>query len=368
MQTTPRSVVIRSTSGVFEPRFVSAIKFLSDIPSDVSAITWSRTVTESQIVDPDDPWVFRAQADYGGGFKNYISHLKFMLYAYKTLTKINPNLVYACDLDTLIPSLVWGRKKSNLLIFDQFDPLSVKASNPIVSSLFNRLELVLSKRANFRITPNINRIGLNYTGEWIEIKNLFQIENSENLVQSSSNSLKLFYGGVLSSDRGLIALSSAVTALPEWEFQIFGQGPELVRLQSLNNSRIMTKGLLDHKSLMKEAQGSDLYAALYDPKFNHNKNTASNKLFEAAQLGIPLLASRNTYLGELVGKHRLGWTVHYDDIQGIMGALNSYKKMELREKSEIKKNLQDYFNDQLIAKRESLNKLFGEIKRALETR
>jgi glycosyltransferase involved in cell wall biosynthesis len=367
VQTTPRSVVIRSTFGVFEPRFLSASELLSEISTDVSAITWSRTVSEIQIADSHDPWVFKEQADYGGGFKNYISHLKFMLYTYSTLKKINPGLIYACDLDTLIPSLAWGRKKSYLLIFDQFDPLSVKANNPILSRLLDRIETVLSKKANFRITPNISRIESHYASEWIEIKNLFEFEKSEPSDQSSFNCLKLFYGGVLSSDRGLIALSSAVATLPQWEFQIFGQGPELVGLQSLNNSRIMTKGLLDHKLLMKEAQKADLYAALYDPKFNHNKKTASNKLFEAAQLGIPLLASKNTYLGEIVEKQRLGWTVHYDDIQGIMDVLTSCGEMELQKKSEIKENLQEYFLHQLIAKRESLNRLSNEVKRALGT-
>ncbi len=346
---------------------MSAVEFLNEISADVSAITWSRTVGESQIADPHDPWVFKKRAVYGGGFKNYISHLKFMLYTYSTLKKINPGLIYACDLDTLIPSLAWGRKKSYLLIFDQFDPLSVKANNPILSRLLDRIEVVLSKKANFRITPNINRIDSYYASKWIEIKNLFEFENSTPSDKSSFNCFQLFYGGVLSSDRGLMALSSAVANLPQWEFQIFGQGPELVGLQSLNSSRIMTKGLLAHKLLMKEARKSDLYAALYDPKFNHNKKTASNKLFEAAQLGIPLLASKNTYLGEIVEKHRLGWTVNYDDIQGIMEVLTTCEEMELREKSEIKWNLQEYFLDQLIAKRESLNRLSSDLKRAMGT-
>jgi len=370
VQSTPRSVVIRSTSGVFEPRFVSAIKLLSEFNSDVSTITWSRTVSECHIVDPGSPWVFKAQADYGGGFKNYVSHLKFMLYTYSSLKEINPDLIYACDLDTLIPSLAWrwGRGKSQLIVFDQFDPLSIKTRNPILSRLLHKLELILTKKANFRITPNIDRINPDYASEWIESKNLFEFENSEIVANSTSSYLQLFYGGILSMDRGLIALSSAVTTLPRWELQIFGQGPELIRLKSLNNPRVITRGLLDHKLLMKEAQKADLYTALYDPKFNHNKKTASNKLFEAAQLGIPLLATKNTYLGEIVEKHRLGWTVYYDDIQGIMGALTSYEKMELREKSEIKKNLQDYFKDQLTAKRESLNRLSSEIKRALGTR
>jgi hypothetical protein len=367
MKTTPRSVVIRSTSGVFEPRFLSAINFLGDINTDVSAITWSRTLWESQNVGPKKPWVFESQADYGGGLRNYFSHLKFMHFTYKSLNKINPSLVYACDLDTLIPTLIWGRRKPYLLVFDQFDPLSAKTGNLILSNLINLLESVLSKKANFRITPNINRIGDDDVRKWIEIKNLFEFENSETTVQQTSNCLQLFYGGVLSRDRGLIALSTAVASMPQWEFQIFGQGPEFRRLQSSNNSQIIVKGLIDHKHLMNRAQKADIYAALYDPKHSHNRQTASNKLFEAAQIGVPLLVSKNTQLGQIVEKHGLGWTVHYDDIQGIIDVLTNFENMGLEDKERIKKNLHDYFLDQLFAKRESLNRLSRELKRALET-
>jgi glycosyltransferase involved in cell wall biosynthesis len=361
-----RSVVIRSTSGVFEPRFISIIKFLSEISADITAIRWSRTVRESEILEPHDPWVFKAQANYGDGFRNYYSHLKFMYFTYASLKRIKPNVVYACDLDTLIPALVWGQRKSSLLIFDQFDPLSAKSGNPILSGLLDRIELALSKKAHFRVTPNLNRISVDYANDWFEIKNLFELENLKPVDQPSSKYLQLFYGGVLSKDRGLIALSSAVVAMPRWQFQVFGQGPEFIELKTANHPRIVFKGLVDHKLLMQNAQKANIYAALYDPKFKHNQKTASNKLFEAAQLGIPLLASKNTYLGEIVERYGLGWSVHYDDIQEIIGVLAKFESMQAEEKLQIKMNLQEYFAHELIEKRESLNRLSNELKKSLE--
>jgi glycosyltransferase involved in cell wall biosynthesis len=366
MNTNPQSVVIRSTSGVFEPRFQSAKNFLSEFQFEVLAITWSRTVRERQIMNANDQWVFTAQANYGSGYRNYLSHLKFMFFTYSSLKRINPKLVYACDLDTLIPTLIWGRKKTYLLIFDQFDPLSARSGNRILSNLLNRLEIALSKEANFRITPNINRIQMDHSSEWIEIKNLFEIESSDSGDSLLPDCLRLFYGGVISKDRGLFALAAGIAATPQWEFQIFGQGPELIRLQSFNNSRIKLMGLMEHKQLMNEAQYADIYAALYDPNFNNNRITASNKLFEAAQLGVPLLATKNTYLGDVVEKYGLGWTVHYDDTQEIIDVLTNFGNMGYEEKAGIKKNLQDYFVVQLFAKRESLNRLSDEVKRALE--
>ena len=366
MKTPTRSVVIRSTSGVFEPRFMSTIKFLSEISADVTAIRWSRTVREREILEPHDPWVFKVQANYGGGFKNYYSHLKFMYFTYTSLKRIKPDVVYACDLDTLIPTLVWGQRKSYLLIFDQFDPLSAKSGNPILSRLLDRLELALSKKADFRVTPNLNRISADYTNDWFEIKNLFEIENPKPMNHPSSKYLQLFYGGVLSKDRGLIALSSAVLAMSRWQFQVFGQGPEFIELKAANHPRITAKGLVDHKLLMQNAQKAHIYAALYDPKFNHNQKTASNKLFEAAQLGVPLLAAKNTHLGEIVERFGLGWTVHYDNVEEIIGVLTKFENSESEEMIQIKRNLQEYFEHQLISKKESLNRLFTEVKRALE--
>lgn len=366
MKTTARSVVIRSTSGVFEPRFMSTINFLGEISADVTAIRWSRTVREREIMEPHDPWVFKTQANYGGGFKNYYSHLKFMYFSYTSLKRIKPDVVYACDLNTLIPTLVWGQRKSYLLIFDQFDPLSAKSGNKILSGLLDRLELALSKKAHFRVTPNLNRISADYANNWFEIKNLFELENSTPADQPSSKYLQLFYGGVLSKDRGLISLGSAVVAMSRWQFQVFGQGPEFIDLKTTNHPRIMVKGLVNHKLLMQNAQKANIYAALYDPKFKHNQKTASNKLFEAAQLGIPLLAAKNTYLGEIVETFGLGWTVHYDDVKEIIGVLTKFENSESEELLQIKRNLQEYFAHELISKKESLNRLSTEVKKVLE--
>lgn len=366
MKPAVRSVVVRSTSGVFEPRFMSIIKFLSEISADVTAIRWSRTVRESEILEAHDPWVFKAQANYGGGFRNYYSHLKFMYFTYTSLKRIKPNVVYACDLDTLIPALVWRQRKSSLLIFDQFDPLSAKSGNPFLSRLLDRLELALSKKAHFRVTPNLNRISSDHANDWFEVKNLLELEKSTPMDQPSPKYLQLFYGGVLLKDRGLIALSAAVVAMPRWQFQVFGQGPEFIELKAANHPRIMVKGLVDHKLLMQNAQEANIYAALYDPKFKHNQKTASNKLFEAAQLGIPLLAAKTTYLGEIVERFGLGWTIHYDNVEEIIGVLTKLENSESEDMTQIKRNLQEYFEYQLISKKESLNRLFTEVKRALE--
>lgn len=367
MVNTPvRSVVIRSTSGVFEPRFMSIIKFLSEISADVTSIRWSRTVRESEIQEPNDPWVFTTQANYGGGFRNYYSHLKFMYFTYASLKRIKPNVVYACDLDTLIPTLVWGQGKSSILIFDQFDPLSAKSGNPILSKLLDKLEFALSKKAHFRVTPNLNRISADYANDWFEIQNLFELEYPKPVDMKSSKYLQLYYGGVLSKDRGLIALSSAVVSMSQWQFQVFGQGPEFIELKTTNHPRIVIGGLIDHKLLMQNAQKAHIYAALYDPKFKHNQKTASNKLFEAAQLGIPLLATKSTDLGEIVERFGLGWTVHYDDVKEIIGVLTKFENLESEELLQIKRNLQEYFEHQLISKKQSLSRLSTEVKKALE--
>jgi hypothetical protein len=78
------------------------------------------------------------------------------------------------------------------------------------------------------------------------------------------------------------------------------------------------------------------------------------------------LASKNTHIGEVVEKHQLGWTVDYDDIQEISEVLTNFGDMGQENIVQIKENLHDYFVEQLHVKRESLNRLLGEVKKALE--
>lgn len=336
------SVLIRSTSGGFEPRFRAAQKFCEELTGSTSAITWSRTFDDNVFLDSISNNVFHVKAGYGRGWKNLFSHLAFMLFVFRRLQALRPKVIYACDLDALIPALCWALRNKVVLVFDQFDPLSSRVGNHFLATLIDRIELVLSKKSQIRICANLLRLPKKNRKDWFELLNIYPIAIDLMSKSRSARPFVLFYGGILSPDRGLLACAQAVSLEPEWEFHIFGQGPESMTLAKQNYKNVFLHKPVSHSELMRLAMGSHLYLAMYDPSRPNHKLTASNKLFEATQLGVPLLTNLETQIGESVVSFNLGWTINYDNLQDIRAVLQKVSRISTTQNEIISNNLKNF--------------------------
>jgi glycosyltransferase involved in cell wall biosynthesis len=361
-----QSVLIRSTSGGFEPRFESAREFLKGFGDPVTPIIWSRTVRDYVFLDCESENVFEIQANYGRGWRNLFSHLKFSLFILRRLQVIKPKLIYACDMDTLLPSLIWALNKKVVIVFDQFDPLSIRTRNRFLSLIIGRLEIYLSKKSDIKITANKLRIPDDFRDDWFELKNAFGFDLNLKEFHKKKPPFVLFYGGILSPDRGLLACAAAVSQEPDWEFHLYGQGSISDLFVNGKFRNVFMHEPVVHEELMRIAKSADLFLAMYDPSRSNNQFTASNKLFEAAQLGIPLLTSRYTQLGDVVEDHDLGWTVKHGDTKEISAILSKCKKMDRKEKLQAQRNLQDFFTKEQIEKQKVLHKLTRVLSSKLE--
>jgi glycosyltransferase involved in cell wall biosynthesis len=119
---------------------------------------------------------------------------------------------------------------------------------------------------------------------------------------------------------------------------------------------------------MQRAQTADLYLAQYNPSSRNNRQTASNKLFEAAQLGVPLLTSKGTYLGDIVQKFNLGWAVTYGDFEEIEGALDEYASLSKIQRVELINNLESFFIDEIKAQNSKILVLENRITNMMKSR
>ena len=357
----PQIVLIRSTNGWFEPRFTSAEKYLVELFGSASPITWSRTVNDDLVGFSDSKNVFRVKAGYGRGWRNILHHVTFFFFIIRRLRTIQPNIIYACDLDTLIPSLIWRLNRNCIVIYDQFDPLSARTKNNTLRFLMNKFEYKLSKISDVRITANRLRIPKNLRSSWFEIKNLFPIEVP---TTSSKNAppLVLFYGGVLSNDRGLLACGEAISKEEDWELHVYGQGELFETLTSRNFRRVFIHQSVPHDELMTLASKSHLFLAMYDPSLAHNKLTASNKLFEAAQLGLPILSNAGTSVGYFTVDANLGWSVTYDDVEEIRRVLTEVSKTSQVTRKNLELNLRSFYTSQKIENDRELDRITLRLK------
>ncbi len=337
-----RSVLIRSTTGWFEPRFHAAEKYIKELPGSASSITWSRTVNDELVTPNGVDNTFKIKADYGRGWKNVVHHAAFFFFVVRRLHAIKPSLIYACDLDTLLPSLIWRFNKNCLIVYDQFDPLSARTRNRILRLLLDKVEYRLADMSDLQITANKLRIPRKLRGSWFELKNLFPIKPTAASTKSNSSFI-LFYGGILALDRGLLACAEAVSMEQEWEFHLYGQGEFSKTLALRNFKNVFVHEPVPHEELMSIASRSHLLLAMYDPRLSHNRLTASNKLFEAAQLGIPILTNGGTSIGFRTLENSLGWCINYNNHEEIRNVLQEVSKISSHARNNYTENLKTFY-------------------------
>jgi hypothetical protein len=351
------SVLIRSTPGMSEPRFRHALHSLQHLGFKVHSIGWARNAVELQKAPDADTTLFAASAGYGRGPKNYLAHLRFSLFIFQNLWRMRPSVIYSCDLDTFIPCYIYSFFRPAILIFDQFDPISARIGHKNIAAAANFFEYAVTRKADLRITANIERLPRKIQTSWIELKNLFPLELTEGSSNQYIGKFRLFYGGVISHDRGLLECASVITRKNSWRMDIYGQGAATSILEKVNAPNIFLHSQTPHSELMSYAKNSNLYLAQYDPTNPNNRLTASNKLFEAAQLGIPLLTNKGTHIGALVEKYELGWAVTYGDLSEIERALVEFEQMTQSDLSKITNNLSIFFQIELERQKSNIQLL-----------
>ena len=148
-------------------------------------------------------------------------------------------------------------------------------------------------------------------------------------------------------DRGLIACAEAISHEPQWEFHLYGQGEVASSLTARKYRNVFVHAPVPHDYLIKLASEATIYLAMYDPARAHNRFTASNKLFEAAQLGVPILTSKDTELGNEITYFNLGWSVSYNNISDIRSVLQEFVIKKTRMDETLRANLNSYYKSNL---------------------
>jgi glycosyltransferase involved in cell wall biosynthesis len=311
----------------------------------VISLTWLRTSQEISLFADKGSWQFKKTASYGRGLRNLMRQIQFQFYLFRKLNDFAPGIVYACDLDTLLLARFWARKNNAILIYDQFDPFSSRLRSKLSRYLLQMCEIRFAKSAIIRICANIHRIPMPQRHSWVQLENVFNFEIPKGI--RKFDTYTLLYAGVLHGDRGLIEACQVVSAKSEWNFSICGYGPLSNELETIssNSKNINVRGFTPHEKLMKLAARCHLYLAFYDPHEFQNVHTASNKLFEAASIRIPILTSKGTDLASLVSRYGLGWSIEYGDSEEFMKVLTDLESWTSKQRATFIKGCEEYLKE-----------------------
>lgn len=321
-----RAAVIRSTDVDPEPRTEQAIKSLESLGFEVTLLNWQRSDKKADMSHESFNRIsFTMPANYGAGIRNFAGQSIWQLWIAKNILTGSYNLVYACDADTALMSVILKRIKNFKLIYDQFDPISSRFHNQLFNFVGNQIEKVIFRMCHLSVVASKSR-HLSGIDNQIVVSNSFNT-NLRPLKRRNSDKLNIAYFGVLQSDRGLIELLKCLEHDSRITLTLAGFGNLSEKFKLIKTEQLRYLGKLDYQAGVQIIAESDVSYVMYDPAFEHNRNSASGKFFDSVIAGTPCIVSEGTILADYSRDFNLGWAVEYGNVEELLKLLNCLANM-----------------------------------------
>jgi glycosyltransferase involved in cell wall biosynthesis len=256
-----------------------------------------------------------------------ICYAYYCLWLFIELIKSRPEVVHACDLDTVLPCYLYKllfRKKLVFDVFDRYAMTFVSTKSKKYYSAINLLEEFFSKRANVLITIS-KEVLCSFRKRpkhCVIIMNCPEDRSIEKEKPNEHSPLTIVYtGSILRNSRGLEDIVTAIKGLTNVELVIAGWYMESDKEfldQIFKIPNVKFKGPLKPNDTLALEAASDVMIALYNPEILWHNITLPNKLFEAMMCGIPLITN---VAPNIVNEAGFGIIVKYNDIEQIKDAI-----------------------------------------------
>jgi glycosyltransferase involved in cell wall biosynthesis len=273
---------------------------------------------------------FKLKAPYGSPVL-ILYYPLFWLWIIINIAIVKTKIIYACNLDTLIPCYFLKLFFKSKIVFDSFDKFSlafIPPKNKLLFRIVDTLENVLTRNSDAFITvskdrlltygkfiPRLVSIIMNTPCEMLSSFKTLQSSRSENY-----HEFIIVYAGGISWDRGLHLLKNAIRDFNNVRLILAGRIVNGTLRKLLTDPKIHYKGLLPYEEAIKVEAEADLIPILYDPILPINRLANPNKLFEAMMLGVPVITN---VCKEIVNESGCGLVVEYN-LKSVKEALQYF--------------------------------------------
>lgn len=323
-------VIIRSNSIIYSTRVTKIGSSLSKRYS-LLILGWNRENVPNKTIRGHKPNIklFGLKAKLGR--PSIVAYLPlFWLWILGHLFWYRPKIVHACDLDTVLPCLLYKIICRKSLIFDVCDRYAmahISTKHNLLYSTVNMIEERSARMATALITvenklldtfpskPKYASVIMNCSDD-IYANDII----ADRQIKINAQNFILVFPGTISKDRGLEIVSQAIKDLDKVELVVAGRVIDSKLLERiLKISNVKYEGLLNRKDALILTSKADAMIILYDPQVPNNNFSASNKLFEAMMFGIPVITNVSSAIVEK--ETDCGIIVSYSDVNEIKAAI-----------------------------------------------
>ena len=251
------------------------------------------------------------------------------LYELYFLLKEDPDVVHACDLDTLPPAIMAKLLKKTKLCYTIYDLYGGSFPGPIPLVIRNAITFV--ERVGIRFTDVLFLVSesIYESIRGAGIRKLVYIYNSPedypDAQLSPEHKLEtcIFYAGWMAKYRGLEDMINAVSDLHGIKLVMAGTEVDKDILEygraKLDNFQYL--GLISYEEVIRRSMQADILFVFYDPKRASFRYSTPNKLFEAMMCGKPIIVNEGIAASKIVTRENCGILVPYGDIDAIKEAV-----------------------------------------------
>ncbi|WP_371133337.1 glycosyltransferase [Sediminibacterium sp.] len=233
------------------------------------------------------------------------------------------DLLYANDLDTLLPNYLISKIKKLPLIYDShelFCEVPELVNAPFKQNIWRRVEKHILPKLKFCITVNDSIAKIfekKYGVKFVAVRNIsntienFNPKSKGELGLPDNKKIILLQGAGINIDRGAEELLDAMRLVDNAILLIIGSGDVWTTLrEKIKKNYLEEKVFLIDKipkqELMHYTFNADLGLSI-DKNTNLNYvNSLPNKIFDYIQAGVPILASRLPEIEKIINDYKIG--------------------------------------------------------------
>ncbi|GAA4146801.1 hypothetical protein GCM10022216_32150 [Sphingobacterium kyonggiense] len=223
----------------------------------------------------------------------------------------NYNLI-AVNFDTAFPIYLVSKFRKFEFIYEIYDQFAISYNFPkFLKKLLLKLDERIMDRAKLIIHVDSNRVNSHKEKSIV-------IENTPNdFYKGSPRSYekvrhKFAVTGLLNKIRGIDQILKFAQEYPHIEFLFVGEvlDEEMNNIiQSLNN--IKKYNFMPQEDLFALMQDCCGIFSLYNPKIEINRLAASNKVYDAMMLGIPVITNSDVINSKFIKEKNIGLVINY---------------------------------------------------------
>nr|WP_312579451.1 glycosyltransferase [Sedimentibacter sp.] len=315
-------------SHIPNPRMLKRIKTIQN-DFYISIIYWDRgqRVKETFEVSPNhNVEKILLKAPLGQPIKRIIPWMRFFIKSFRMLKKEDPSIIHVSNLDMLLIANFYKRtqKKATKVIYEVADlpkhwtVNKVRSIRDIIMLTLKKIEVKLMDRVSKLILTSPYFWEVYYSKFTDKEKYMFLPNAPYWSVFKDYN--KKTYGtftiGFIGSVRFIEQLKMLIEAVEEIgeniDVFIAGGGPCYHEIKKITQDKKFVKlhGPYNYeKEIVKLYENVDCVYSVYNTKTEGVKVALPNRLYEAIVCSLPIIASKNTALGDFIEKNEIGFVV-----------------------------------------------------------